>query len=121
MRICIPVENMDGENSKLSRHFGSAKYFAICDTENKSCELLENDNSHHAHGMCHPLSQLEGKKINAVVCGGMGMRALQSLNDSGIKAFMTQGNSVKEVLEKYNCNSLEEMTAGNACKRHGCH
>jgi predicted Fe-Mo cluster-binding NifX family protein len=121
MRICIPVENKDGQNSKLSQHFGSAKYFAIYDTENQSFELIENDNSHHAHGMCHPLSQLEGKKINAVVCGGMGMRALQSLNAGGIKAFMSQGKSVKEVLEKHGQNLLEEMTVNNACKQHGCH
>ena len=87
MRICIPTATKDGKSAEVYGHFGSAPYFTIYDTEKNTVELIDNANQHHSHGMCHPMGSLTGKNIDAVVCGGMGARAVEKLNNSGIKTY----------------------------------
>ena len=121
MRICIPTENKEGLKVKVYGHFGSAPYFTIYDMEKETFETVDNANAHHSHGMCHPIGVLGASSINAVVCQGMGMRAVQKLNESGIKAYRADGETAGEIIKKYKNNELEEITAQNACAQHGCH
>jgi len=121
MKICIPTQTNFGQKAQVHEHFGSAPYFTIYDTENDICEIVNNSNEYHAHGSCHPLSILEGKDINAVVCSGMGRRAIQKLNEGGIKAFRAVGATVEEIVTEYKAGRLDEITAQTACSRHGCH
>jgi len=121
MKICIPTENKEGLSAKVHGHFGSAQYFTIYDTENKTVNIIDNTNAHHSHGMCHPIGVLGTASIDAVVCQGMGMRAVQKLNETGIKAYRAVGDTVADVVKKYESNELEEITPQNACTQHGCH
>ncbi|MFA5033760.1 MAG: NifB/NifX family molybdenum-iron cluster-binding protein [bacterium] len=121
MKICIPTETEEGKTAKVYGHFGSAPYFTIYDTEKDTCEIMNNSNQHHSHGTCHPMGSLESKNIDAVVCGGMGMRAIQKLNESGIRAYRASEGTVEEVAKQYATNKLEELTPGNACAQHECH
>jgi predicted Fe-Mo cluster-binding NifX family protein len=120
MRICIPTETDTGKQAKVYDHFGSAPYFTIYDTEKDDCETIDNSNQHHIHGTCNPIDALNGKDIDAVVCNGMGKRAVQKLNEAGIRSYIASGAIVREVIDKYQANELEEMTQDNACHRHGC-
>jgi len=120
MKICIPTKTQDSKNAKVYDHFGSAPYFTIYDTAANTVEIIDNANQHHIHGACQPMSALTGKKIDAVVCGGMGARAVQKLNEGGIKAYRAAGETVAEIVEKYKKNELEEITVQNACTQHGC-
>ncbi|MHC4203992.1 MAG: NifB/NifX family molybdenum-iron cluster-binding protein [Planctomycetota bacterium] len=121
MRICVPTETDMGKQAKVYDHFGSAPYFTIYDTEKDDCETVDNSNQHHDHGTCHPLKVLDGKAIDAVVCSGMGKRAIQKLNEAGIRAYKASCDNVLEVIDKHRINDLEQMTLENACHRHGCH
>jgi len=121
MRICLPVEKNEGENSKVYGHFGSAPYFLIYDTENKSVEVLENGDKQHTHGACNPLGAIEGKKVEAVVTGGMGMGAVMKLNAGGIKVYKSTLATVKEVVAEFGKGKMQELNATNACASHGCH
>ncbi len=121
MRICIPTETNDGKKAKVYEHFGSAPYFTIYDTEKDVCETIDNSNQEHAHGTCHPMGVLDGKNIDAVVCGGMGARAVQKLNETGIKAYMAEAGTVLDMANKYIKNALKEITIEGACSQHGCH
>jgi predicted Fe-Mo cluster-binding NifX family protein len=121
MKICIPTENKEGLNAKVYGHFGSAPYFTIYDTEKGTCETIDNTNAHHSHGMCHPIGALGTLSIDAVVCQGMGARAVQKLNEINIKAFRAGGETVSGIINKYKANELEEITVQNACTQHGCH
>ena len=49
------------------------------------------------------------------------MRAVQKLNEAGIKAYQASGDTVAEVVKKYKGNELREITVQNACAQHGCH
>lgn len=121
MKICIPTETNEGKSARVYGHFGSAPYFAIYDSEIDEFEVIDNSNQHHAHGTCHPMGALDGKNIVAVVCGGMGARAVQKLNEAGIKAYRAITGTVDEIIKKYKQGELEEITSENSCTGHGCH
>jgi predicted Fe-Mo cluster-binding NifX family protein len=121
MRICIPIETDEGKSAKVYGHFGSAPYFAIYDTGKDKLEVIDNSNQHHAHGTCHPMGILNGKNINAVVCGGMGARALQKLNEGGIKTYRAVAGTADEIIKKYKQGELKEITMENSCTSHSCH
>jgi len=121
MRICIPTENKEGLNSKVYGHFGSASYFTIYDTDKETFKTVDNTNAHHSHGMCHPIGVLGVSSIDAVVCQGMGARAVQKLNEANVKAYRAAGETVAEIIKKFKSGELEEITAQNACAQHGCH
>ena len=121
MKICIPTETNEGKAAQVYGHFGSAPYFTICDIKEDTIEIIDNTNQHHAHGMCQPIRALAGRVVHAVVCGGMGARAVMMLNESGIKTYRAIAGSVEEVLKCYEAGSLEEITVENSCASHGCH
>ncbi len=121
MRICIPTETNEGKSAGVYGHFGSAPYFTIYDTEKDDCQTIDNSNQHHVHGSCNPIEVLASKDIDAVVCSGMGMRAIQKLNQAGIRAYKASGSNVQEIIKKYQANELEEITVENACRQHKCH
>jgi predicted Fe-Mo cluster-binding NifX family protein len=56
-----------------------------------------------------------------VVCAGIGARALQRLNEGGIRVFRTIAGTVEEVVAKLGKGELEEMALENACGQHRCH
>jgi predicted Fe-Mo cluster-binding NifX family protein len=121
MKLCIPSKTDDHNNAEAYDHFGSAPYFMICDTESGAVEVIQNNNAEHAHGMCQPMQALENKQIHAVVCRGMGARAVQRLNIGGVKVFVSTAQTVKGVLQEYQENQLTELTIENACTQHQCH
>ena len=121
MRICIPTETNEGKQARVYGHFGSAPYFTIVDTDKNSIEVIDNANQHHAHGMCQPMKALTGKSIDAVVTGGMGARAVQGLNQGGVKAYRAIPGTVADIISQFAKGGLEEITVLNACAQHGCH
>lgn len=121
MRICIPTETDAGKEARVYGHFGSAPYFTIYDTEKDDCETIDNSNQHHTHGTCHPMDTFGSKRIDAVVCAGMGVRAIKKLNEAGIKAYIASGATVQEIIKKYRANELEGLNLENACNQHRCH
>ncbi|MBI4834179.1 MAG: NifB/NifX family molybdenum-iron cluster-binding protein [Planctomycetes bacterium] len=121
MKICIPTETKEGKQAQVYGHFGSAPYFTIYDTEKDAVEVIKNANEHHSHGMCQPMSALNGKEIDAVVCGGMGARAVMKLNEGGIKAYRAVKGTVADVAGQFSKGGLEEITVENSCVQHDCH
>ena len=121
MKICIPTVGGKGLEEKISPHFGSAPTFTLVDLENSQVEVLVNDNQHHAHGTCHPLAALSGKAVDAVVCGGMGRRAVAGLNAGGVKAYLCAEGTVADVIRNFKAGAISELTQEGACAGHGCH
>jgi predicted Fe-Mo cluster-binding NifX family protein len=122
VKVCIPTETGEGLKARVYGHFGSAPYFTLVDSEGKSVEVIDNGNQRHAHGECHPVASLQGHEVEAVVTGGMGVRAVQMFHDAGIKVFRAQTGTVGDTLREIAAGRLEEITVDDACRHHGgCH
>jgi predicted Fe-Mo cluster-binding NifX family protein len=121
MKLCIPVLASKGLKSTVSPHFGGAPYFIIVDTENNAVEEVQNQNEHHAHGMCHPLKSLQGILIDAMICSGIGAGALNKLHQAGIKVYNASGETVEELVNNFKGNKMEEINPDEVCRNHGCH
>jgi predicted Fe-Mo cluster-binding NifX family protein len=90
MKICFPNETNQGLKSALYGHFGSAPFFTLVESESNLVEVRDNRGQVHAHGACHPVAALEGLGVQAVVCGGMGLRALQKFEEAGIMVYQSE-------------------------------
>ena len=120
MKICIPTKTNEGKTASVFAHFGSAPFFTICDTDNDMIKIISNANEHHSHGMCQPMAALNGQSVNAVITGGAGARAIQKLNEGGIRVFRAIPGTVADIMAGFSQGRLEEMTAVNACIQHDC-
>lgn len=121
MKICLPTAGKNGLSEMVYNHFGSAQYFTIYDTDTKAVQVVENDNDHHSHGSCQPLGVISKYNVDAIMTNGMGRRAVQMLNEGGVKVYLLNGNTVTEAVKKFESNELVELTIENACGGHGCH
>jgi predicted Fe-Mo cluster-binding NifX family protein len=121
MRYAIPVQSINGEQSLLYGHFGSAPYYALYDSDTEDLEFLSNDNNEHLHGQCHPADRIVAKNISAVLCSGMGLRAITSLNSAGIKVYRCQATSfLADAVSDIKKNTIQEMKIEQACSEHRC-
>lgn len=119
MNICIPVEADEGLDSLVCAHFGSAPAFMVVDTDTGNCRAIVNGNPHHSHGMCMPIQALQGERIDGMVVGGIGMGALNKFDAAGIRVFLTEHETVGEVVAAFRAGSLKLMPPGMACAHHG--
>lgn len=123
MRICFPVETLQGLDSKVYEHFGSAPGFVIVDTDVNTVEEIDNGDMQHAHGMCQPMKALGGRSVDAIAVGGIGMGALAKLQGQGIRVFHATIDSVGQNVRLFLEKTLPEFDARLTCAGHtggGC-
>jgi predicted Fe-Mo cluster-binding NifX family protein len=122
MKVGFPVESDEGMESRVYGHFGSAPVFLVVDTEKGETRTIRNQDLHHIHGACNPLGALDGHQIDSLVVGGIGGGALVKLNALGIKVYGARGEKVKENLQFFEKNGLQELTVDHSCRAHqgGC-
>lgn len=121
MKICLPTVGNKGLKESVHNHFGSAGYFTIYDTDSEELNVVENTNQHHSHGACQPLNALAGHDVDAILTSGMGARAVNLLNEGGVKVYLLDGATVEEAIKKFKAGELKELTIDSACSGHGCH
>ena len=123
MKICFPTMNLEGLESRIYEHFGSAPGFVIVDTETNVVEEISNNDLHHAHGMCQPLKALGGREVDAVAVGGIGMGALMKLQAQGVRVYRVTEGTVGENISFILKQKLPEFDARFTCGGHaggGC-
>lgn len=123
MKICFPTETLQGLESAVYGHFGSAPGFVIVDTESQQLEEIENGDLHHVHGMCQPLMALGGRRVEGVVVGGIGLGALMKLQAEGIQVFRAVQGTVQENLSLIRNAKLPLFSKEHTCAGHadgGC-
>lgn len=120
MKICVPVEVNNGLESRPFGHFGSAPMFVVCDLESGDLNTINNGDLGHEHGMCQPIKALSGNIVDAVIVGGIGQGAISKLNSMGIKVYKAQGETIKDNLDLYKENKLQEFSRNHSCSHDGC-
>jgi predicted Fe-Mo cluster-binding NifX family protein len=119
MRICIPTIDDAGLQARAHAHFGSAPYFTLVDTDTKQVSVVSNREAEHQHGTCQPLRQLRARDFDAVVCRGMGRRALGSLAQNRIDVFVTDRDVVSDIVQAAQTGEIRPLTSLEACRGHG--
>ncbi len=113
MKVAVPVEN-----GKVCGHFGHAPQFAIAEiVDNKiGSSSLETPPPHEPGVLPKWLQELG---VEALICGGIGARAVDMLNAAGIKVIA--GVQIDDP-----ARAIEEFLAGNlagaqgpTCQGHG--
>jgi len=115
MKLCFPIEQKEGLESKVYAHFGSAPVFLIIDTDNKEEIMIDNSNVNHVHGACNPIQTIGGSNVDAVIVGGIGRGAINKLNANNIKVFQSVQGTVQMNIDLFNKSSLSELTMEHAC------
>ncbi|MCA6213743.1 MAG: hypothetical protein PWP49_1418 [Thermococcaceae archaeon] len=132
MRIAIPAEDDKGLESKVSGHFGRAKYFVFVDVEEnqiKGAEVVEVPFDEHAPGDLPNFVKEHGGSV--VLAYGMGRRAIDYFNQLGIEVVTGAYGKIKDVVEAFIHQVLEvdphwkekierEKEHGGECGEHGC-
>ncbi len=119
MKICIPVTESNGMKSSVSAHFGSAPFFVIADTETTEHTVVENKNEHE-HGQCGSFPVISSNNVQAILCNGMGRRALENLNRTSVKAFIPEVicATAQDALSAFINKKCRELMPEAACS-HG--
>ncbi|MCE5242927.1 MAG: NifB/NifX family molybdenum-iron cluster-binding protein [Syntrophobacteraceae bacterium] len=122
MKICFPTNSLQGLDSRVYGHFGSAPGFVLVDTDTMSVEEIANNDLHHAHGMCQPMKALGNRDVDAIVVGGIGMGALLKLKARGIQVFRGAEGTVSENMSYILDGKLPEFDENHTCGGHqgGC-
>ncbi len=114
-RIVIPVEDEKGLDAQLSGHFGRAPYFVVVEfkdnEETPTFETISNT-SEHFGGRGTAFERIVELKPKAIITWGMGPKGISNFQNAGIAVLRANANTVKEVVEAYRENRLQELTEG---------
>jgi predicted Fe-Mo cluster-binding NifX family protein len=117
VRIVVPVSDDKGIDAHLSQHFGRAPFYAIIDLDEKGQVIGQGtiaNTSEHFGGVGLPPDRILQLKPKALVTYGLGSKAIKMFQDAGVAVLRTEANTVREVVNAYNNDELQELT-------HGCH
>ncbi|MGE4496339.1 MAG: NifB/NifX family molybdenum-iron cluster-binding protein [Deferribacterales bacterium] len=118
MKICFPISQDKGLESRVYGHFGSAPAFIVADSETGAVSMVDNADLNHVHGACNPALALAGKSIDAVVVGGIGAGAVSKLNSLRTKVYQAVSGTVQENLEAFRKGALTELVSASCSSDH---
>ncbi len=114
-KIVIPVSDENGLDAHLAEHFGRAPFYEVVelgsDGKIERLETVENKGEHFG-GQGHMHDHLLELRPDAIVTYGMGPRGLCGFQDAGIAVLKANADTVKEVIDAYKQDKLEELTEG---------
>jgi predicted Fe-Mo cluster-binding NifX family protein len=115
VRIVVPVSEEKGIDSRLSQHFGRAPFYAIIDLDERG-KIIDSDTivntSEHFGGIGLPPDRILQLKPKALVTYGLGSKALAIFQNANVAVLRTEVDTVREVVNSYNNNELQELTDG---------
>ena len=107
MKICMPVDQLNGLESEISPNFRAAPALLVIDNVSNECFGIDATS-----GTCSATPQ----QIDAIVCaGGIGRGMFNGLRSRGIRVFNTNAITVEEAMAELAAGSLEEITEVECC------
>ena len=114
MRIAVTYEN-----GEIFQHFGHSEQFKLYDAEDGKIigeQVVDTNGS--GHGALAGF--LQAAKVDALICGGIGMGAQMALADAGIKLYAGVQGSADEAARAFAAGTLEYDPDAH-CDHHGHH
>lgn len=101
-------------NQEIFQHFGATKFFKFYEVEDKK---IVNSYIIPANPLGHVTlaTQLINKKVNVVICGGLGDRMLHLLEDAGIQVCGNVTGNADKAVEEYLNGTLKYSRDAHAC------
>ena len=114
MKIALTTTG-DDLNSPLDARFGRAAKFIIYDTDNKTFEVIDNNqNLNAAQGAGIQSAETTARSgAKAVITGHCGPKAFRVLSAAGIKIYNTEAKTVAEALDLFNSGKLDEADSAD--------
>ena len=116
MRIAVSAENDNGLESTVAQHFGRCPFYILIDIEDGEVKAVQGvKNPHfesHQPGMVPGF--INDQKVNVMISGGMGKRALQFFEEFGVGTATGAAGTVEKALVAYQNDLLE---IGAPCKQ----
>ena len=121
MRIAISLQTNNGLDSVVAGHFGRCPFFALVDMEGNEVQGLEViENPYYASHQLGQVPQfIHEQKVDVMLSGGMGGRAIQFFGQYGIEAVTGAAGTVRTTLEKYFGGELREAAPCAESVAHG--
>ncbi len=119
MKILVPVEEYNGENSILSLHFGKAGSYVVVECSEGNVRIVSVIENPKMSGK-RPGELATELDIDAVVIpGGIGMRALELFRSRGIDVLSTTCRDLKCLMEEIRKGELRPYTETPCPGKHG--
>ena len=107
MKICFPVDRINGFDSEIAPNFRAAPALLVVDLESKQYHGIEVSAS---------ACQATPTQIDAIVCaGGMGRGQFNGLRQRGIRVFNTEADTVLAALQDLAADNLVEVMEVECC------
>lgn len=115
--ICVPSLDQEGLQGKISQHFGKTPYFVLIRYENDKIENFQimGSQAKHVGGNMTPGEFITSSGANIVLCGNLGPKAVQMLQNSGIEVYIGASGTVIEGLQDWVEGKLKLATMDSAC------
>ena len=114
MRIAVPYEN---ETGTVFQHFGHSQAFKLYDVKDGAVETSEVINTQGSgHGALAGL--LQEHEVEALICGGIGAGAIETLSAAGIRILAGVKGAADEAVAQHLAGTLVYTTEAN-CSHHG--
>lgn len=113
MKLALPFEQ-----GRVNQHFGRSKEFVVVEVEGqtiKGKKTVSAVNLMHNHGGLAGLMLNEG--VDVVITGGIGAKALQALEEAGLKVLTGADGTIDEVVNRFVNGALDE-NRGACCHHH---
>ena len=74
--------------------------------------------SEHMGGQGYPPEIMAREGVNAMVCRGLGRRAIMMFEELGIDVYIGASGTVKDVIDAFKQDRLQKANIDNACGQH---
>ena len=105
------------ENGNVFQHFGHTKQFKLYEIENNQIKMEQIvDTNGQGHGALADF--LKDKKVEILICGGIGGGAKSALNLAGIQIFGGVSGNAEDAVKNYLAGKLN-FDPDVHCNHHG--
>ena len=120
MKLCIPTMDRTGLDATICDHFGKAPTYTLVDSETMEVKVFVNESDHNG-GVGSPPEHLAKYGAQIVLASGAGGKAISMLNGYGIKVYLGNKGTVKEIVDRWSHGGLKEADAQAGCAHHDSH
>ena len=120
MKVCIPSQDDKGLDAQVGEHFGRVPLYTIVDLDTKEVKVIPNT-SHHMGGQGYPPEIMAHEGVDALLCRGLGRRAIGMFEELGIQVYIGARGTVQQTIEAFKEDQLQKATMDSACKEHTFH